>query len=166
MKHYFPLRFGAELADGGVAFRLWAPRPQRVELCLEEGGERRLLAMDRAENGWFTLSTELAGPGTRYRYRIDGTLDVPDPASRFQPSDIAGPSEVVDPGAYDWRVAWAGRPWDEMVIYELHAGTFSPEGSAIMGRLEPDINVCARRARRGACRAPRLHDNALPSEKA
>lgn len=80
--------------------------------------------------GWFELVTDLATAGTRYRFRIDGGALVPDPASRYQPDDVHGPSMVVDPGAWEWQDAgWHGRPWAETVIYELHVGAFSAQGS-------------------------------------
>jgi malto-oligosyltrehalose trehalohydrolase len=78
--------------------------------------------------GWWSLTTDRAGPGSRYRYRVDG-MDVPDPASRFQPDGVHEASEVVDPQAYEWRDAgWRGRAWEELVIYELHLGAFSETG--------------------------------------
>jgi malto-oligosyltrehalose trehalohydrolase len=118
--------FGAEvLAQGGVRFRLWAPGAKSVDLVLAG----KTLAM-KGGDGWFEHVEAQAGPGTQYRYRIDGELLVPDPASRFQPQDVDGPSEVVDPQAYKWSDhAWAGRRWSEAVIYELHVGTFTPEGT-------------------------------------
>ena len=68
--------------------------------------------------------------GSRYRYQLQDGFRVPDPASRFQPDDVQGPSVVVDPAAYAWRhVAWRGRPWEEAVLYELHVGAFSAEGT-------------------------------------
>ena len=68
--------------------------------------------------------------GSLYKFRIDGELDVPDPASAFQPDDVSGPSEVIDHGSYVWRAAdWRGRPWDDTVLLELHVGTFTPAGS-------------------------------------
>ena len=71
-----------------------------------------------------------ATPGTRYKFRIDGEIDVPDPASRFQPDDVFGPSEVIDHGAYAWQASdWRGRPWQEAVILEAHVGTFTREGT-------------------------------------
>ncbi len=120
--------FGAEvLDDGSVRFRLWAPKAQRVELCLNSG-ERHSLAA--GEDGWYELITRAAHAGSRYRFQIDGGVEVPDPASRFQPEDVHGPSEVIDPRAFAWKDAyWRGRPWEEAVIYELHVGTFTPEGS-------------------------------------
>ena len=74
------------------------------------------------------MTTGEAGPGSRYRYRVDGA-DYPDPASRHQPDGVHGASEVIDPGAYRWRDAkWHGRPWRELAIYELHVGAFSETG--------------------------------------
>jgi maltooligosyltrehalose trehalohydrolase len=85
--------------------------------------------MERGERGVFSLTAEAAS-GARYRYRIDGDQEVPDPASRYQPEDVHGPSAVVDPEAFDWKDEdWRGRPWDETVLYELHVGMFSPEGT-------------------------------------
>jgi len=123
--------FGAELsAEGGVRFRLWASAAQRVELLLYERGGARALPMRSIEGGWFELTTDAAGPGSRYRYRIDGQLDVPDPASRFNPEDVHGPSEVIDPARFEWTDAsWRAPPWHEAVIYELHTGTFSSSGT-------------------------------------
>jgi malto-oligosyltrehalose trehalohydrolase len=84
----------------------------------------------RRTDTWFEHVEPQAGPGTLYRYRIDGELLVPDPASRFQPRDVDGPSEVIAPKAYRWSDhAWSGRPWNEAVIYELHVGTFTPQGT-------------------------------------
>ena len=87
-------------------------------------------AMPAAESGWRRLTVPEARAGDRYRYRIDGGLMVPDPASRFQPDDITGPSRIVDARAFDWSDgAWTGRPWEEAVIYEVHVGTATPEGT-------------------------------------
>jgi maltooligosyltrehalose trehalohydrolase len=124
--------FGAQLSpDGGVRFRLWAPAAHEVELLLYDlAGKSRPLAMTALPEGWFELVTREAGAGSRYRYRIDGEIEVPDPASRSNPEDIQMPSEVVDASAFEWDDdAWRGRPWHEAVIYELHVGTFSPEGT-------------------------------------
>jgi maltooligosyltrehalose trehalohydrolase len=121
--------FGAEVLPGGeVRFRLWAPSQDAVALVLED--EPRALPMARLEDGFFALTTEAARPGSRYRFALESGLRVPDPASRFQPEDVHGPSVVIDPGAYAWRqVEWRGRPWEEAVLYELHVGAFSTEGT-------------------------------------
>ena len=146
-RHVMP--FGAAVQAGGdVRFRLWAPAAQRVELCLEGSAASTSLAMDAAEDGWFELRTAQARAGSRYRYRIDGHLQVPDPASRCNPDDIGGASEVVDPLAFDWQDGnWRGRSWQEAVIYELHVGTFTPEGSfsGVKRKLEylADLGVTA-----------------------
>jgi maltooligosyltrehalose trehalohydrolase len=85
--------------------------------------------MTPAGNGWFELTTDRAAPGSRYRYRLADGLAVPDPASRYQPDDVHGPSQVIDPCRYVWQNdGWAGRPWEEVVLYEMHVGCYSPEG--------------------------------------
>jgi len=131
MRHAHAMPFGAESrADGSVRFRLWAPAATRVEVVLD--GVRDRLPMQRVDSGFFELVTPRAGAGSRYRYRIDDQLDVPDPASRSNPDDPQGASEVVDPRAFDWRDdSWKGRPWHEAVIYELHVGAFTPTGSFV-----------------------------------
>jgi maltooligosyltrehalose trehalohydrolase len=115
----------------GVRFRLWAPAADSVDLLLERDGAAAVaLPMPRAADGWFDAKIEDAGAGDRYRYRIDGGTAVPDPASRFNPQDVAGPSAVVDPTAFEWDDdGWSGRPWSEAVVYELHVGTFSAAGT-------------------------------------
>jgi len=119
--------FGAAvLAEGGVRFRLWAPAARSVELVV--AGKAR--AMPAQPGGWHELVERDAGAGTLYQFGIDGRTLVPDPASRFQPRDVDGPSEVIDPRRYPWKDAgWRSRPWNEAVIYELHVGTFTPEGT-------------------------------------
>ncbi|HTE88546.1 MAG TPA: malto-oligosyltrehalose trehalohydrolase [Terriglobales bacterium] len=124
-RHSMP--FGAEcLDDGKVRFRLWAPKAQRVDLSL---ANQEPLDLSKLEDGWFELITH-APAGSQYQFQIDGQTKAPDPASRFQPSDVHGPSQVVDPAAFDWQDEhWRGRPWEEAVTYELHVGTFTPEGT-------------------------------------
>lgn len=140
--------FGARLEGGGVRFRLWAPDCSSVSLHLEGPQQFREIPLDRAADGWCEAFVEGLGAGARYRYRIDGDLLVPDPASRFQPDDIHAASEVIDPTAFSWQCAdWRGRPWEEAVIYELHVGAFSPEGTfaGVAGRLDAltDLGVTA-----------------------
>ena len=121
--------FGAEVReDGTTRFRLWAPGARQVDLWLEEPG--RPVAMPRDAGGWAEYVTREAPPGTRYRYRIDGELLVPDPAARFQPGDVHGASEVVDPLAHAWTdTAWNGLPRERLVFYELHVGAYTPAGT-------------------------------------
>ncbi len=118
--------FGAEARADGVRFRLWAPAQKRVALELD--GVR--LDMHPLPGGWHERSVAGARAGCRYRYLLHGGVAVPDPASRANPDDVHGASQVVDPRAYDWPDAeWRGRPWQEAVLYELHVGTFTPEGT-------------------------------------
>ena len=138
-QHQMP--FGAAiLADGRVRFRLWAPAAEQVQLCLEPGSRNpHRLQMTVEPGGWFSLTTARARSGSRYLYRIDGTHAVPDPASRYQPEDVHGPSEVIEPHAWRWTDStWQGRPWHEAVIYELHVGTFTPAGNfaGVQARLD------------------------------
>ncbi|MGZ9706506.1 malto-oligosyltrehalose trehalohydrolase [Pseudomonas sp. GNP013] len=111
---------GAIMLDAQhTRFALWAPDAFYVSVELEHG---KSIAMLPQADGWF--ETEVACPaGTRYRFNIDGEMEVPDPASRAQADDVHGWSLVVDPLAYEWRHSqWQGRPWHEAVIYELHVG--------------------------------------------
>ena len=121
-----PRRHGPVVTPHGVVFNLWAPSAQAVEL-LEQGQQARPMPKDT--DGWYQIISNTAKVGTRYQFRINGDLIVPDPASRFQPDDVGNPSEVVDTVALRDTVLYVGRPWPEAVIYELHVGTFSPEGT-------------------------------------
>ena len=121
--------FGAELQpDGAVRFRLWAPAEESVNLVVDGIDDR--LPMNAGTDGWHELTTDRATTGSRYWFELGDGLRVPDPASRHQPEDCHGPSEVIDPTAFAWSDAgWTGRPWHETVVYELHVGTFTPEGT-------------------------------------
>ena len=123
--------FGAcLLPDGCIRFRLWAPAARQVELMLDD--KRIVLPMRPLADGWFQTETSplQARPGTLYHYRLDGGLELPDPASRANPQDVHGPSQVVDARAFIWQGGgWLGRPWHEAVIYEIHLGTFTREGT-------------------------------------
>ena len=126
--------FGARLTNDGASFRLWAPAAKRVDLLLDKP-----YALARGDDGWFSADIAGVKPGARYKFRIDDEIDVPDPASAFQPDDVSGPSEVIDHGAYPWRATgWRGRPWQEAVLLETHVGTFTPEGTyrAMIGKLD------------------------------
>ncbi|HEX2738945.1 MAG TPA: malto-oligosyltrehalose trehalohydrolase, partial [Rubrobacter sp.] len=126
MRRLHRMPFGAEVLENGeTRFTLLAPAAETVDLILEDD----LLSMHREEDGTFVLTTG-AGAGARYLYRIDGTQEVPDPASRYQPDDVHGASQVVNPAAFVWEDEhWKGRPWEETALYELHVGSFSPEGT-------------------------------------
>ena len=124
--------FGCELRSGGGArFRLWAPAARAVAVRLDDGdGAAQDFPATPTVAGWFELERGDTRAGDRYSFVIDGRQAVPDPASRWNPDDIHGASVVVDPLAFDWQDAdWKGRPWHEVVLYELHIGTFTPEGT-------------------------------------
>jgi malto-oligosyltrehalose trehalohydrolase len=120
----FVMPFGCELRDDGVAFRLWAPGRERVDLVVDNA----IAPMERRDDGWFAAHLADARAGSLYAFALDD-LRVPDPASRFQPEGVHGRSAVVDPSAYRWKHAWRGRPWHQIVLYELHVGTFTREGT-------------------------------------
>ncbi|HET8646322.1 MAG TPA: malto-oligosyltrehalose trehalohydrolase [Vicinamibacteria bacterium] len=118
---------GAEVQPGGVHFRVWAPRRRKVEAVFEGGRPAALLAGE--PGGYFSGRVEGAVAGERYRFRLDGGDAFPDPASRFQPQGPHGPSEVVD-SKFPWTdQAWRGLAREGQVLYEMHVGTFTREGT-------------------------------------
>jgi malto-oligosyltrehalose trehalohydrolase len=133
--------FGVEFISADRArFRLWAPSARSVTLIVESPGTEGGLQVSLKDigDGWRESVLEVA-PGATYSYRIDNELNVPDPASRFNPRGPSGPSEIIDPEHFDWQDdSWRGRPWHEAVLYELHVGTFTPQGTfaAIVPRLD------------------------------
>ncbi|KVE28772.1 alpha-amylase [Burkholderia singularis] len=114
---------GAACATTRTHFRIWAPAYAAVTLLIEtSGGDAGEQPMTPAGNGWFETFAD-CGAHARYRYRLDDTLIIPDPASRSQPDGIEGPSEVVDPRAFTWRhTFWRGRPWEEIALYAVQPG--------------------------------------------
>jgi len=132
----FPKSWGAEyLGNSEVLFRIWAPDVERLRLRIA-GRNREMLP---AGDGWFTLTTDGLEPGTPYQFVMaDGQL-MADPASRAQEGGVDGPSLIVDPTAYHWSSRdWKGHAWEEAILYEIHIGTFTKEGTfrAAMSRLE------------------------------
>jgi malto-oligosyltrehalose trehalohydrolase len=127
--------FGAELRDGRGRFRIWAPAQPALTLVIEG---RTPIRMQSAAGGWYE-SIVKAEAGAQYRFALsDGTL-VPDPASRYQPHDVDGPSELIDPRGYCWSTpAWRGLRWQDAVVYELHLGTFTRNStfSAAIAKLD------------------------------
>ncbi len=126
------LPIGAEvLGTDGVHFRVWAPKRQRVDVVLE--GERGPVTVELAAeaDGYFARLVAPARDGTRYRFRLDGESSLfADPASRFQPDGPHGPSQVVDPGRFTWSdQRWGGAGLRGQVIYEMHIGTFTKQGT-------------------------------------
>jgi maltooligosyltrehalose trehalohydrolase len=116
-------------AGGGVHFRVWAPARQRVEVVFE-GPAAGTFPLTPEPDGYFSGVVREAGPGTLYRFRLDGEGPFPDPASRLQPRGPHGPSQVVDPAAFAWTDrAWKGVDAQRAVLYEMHVGTFTREGT-------------------------------------
>ncbi|MFO0906529.1 MAG: malto-oligosyltrehalose trehalohydrolase [Pirellulales bacterium] len=134
----FP-RHGVWVQNDICHWSVWAPRAARMELVMHLHGEKSFIAMERHPQGWFTCTTPLVADGQPYRYRIDGWLERPDPASYWQPEGVHGPSAFWRPDAFRWTdLAWRGVPLDQLVLYELHVGTFTPEGTfdAVIPRLD------------------------------
>lgn len=115
------------LPRGGARFRLWAPSAGAVTLRVARGDQR--VAMKRLAEGWHQADVPDATAGDRYAFELADGAVVPDPASRFQPDDVHGWSELLPPGMYARNTSWRGRRWEELVIYELHVGAFTPAGT-------------------------------------
>lgn len=112
-----------------VKFRVWAPYAKSVAVQLVDQ-DRVMVPMQRDERGYFETVVTGVVPRSRYRYVLDGGKERPDPASRFQSDGVHGPSVVVDPTSFRWTdVGWKGKALDEYIIYELHVGTFTREGT-------------------------------------
>jgi len=123
---------GAETQpDGSTHFRVWAPEPRQIVLrIVRPNGAVRDLALEQESDGYYAAQVDEAGAGTRYFYVLDGD-PLPDPASRFQPDGPFGPSEVVDPTRFAWDQATSSRGVSlaGQVLYEMHVGTFTAEGT-------------------------------------
>ena len=120
----FETSWGALPEGDAVRFRLWAPGEPTLTLHLAG----RDVPMTRSEDGWFEARVP-ATPGEGYHFVLPEGSNVPDPAARAQMEGVHGSSRVVDPAAYDWTVPSPLRPWEEAVIYEIHVGTFTEEGT-------------------------------------
>jgi len=131
------VRLGATYLGNSSEFCVWAPRAARVDLRLLEPSEH-VVRMEAGGGGYHYAVVPGVKPGCRYFYRLDGGPDRPDPASRRQAGDVHGPSEVID-DEFSWTdEGWRGLPPEELLIYEIHIGTFTPEGTfdAAIGRLD------------------------------
>lgn len=135
------------LPDGAVRFSVWAPRPQR--LAVQGVQSRWTVPMERGDNGIHTAIVHGLLPGDRYFYCLDETRTRPDPMSRWQPEGVHGPSAIVDPDAFTWTDHnWKGRALQDLILYELHCGTFTADGvfTAILPYLDylkEDLGVTA-----------------------
>ncbi len=126
------------LGNDRCDFTVWAPIPTEVAVVITGEEKQRAIAMEQQEEGYWRATVEGIAPGTQYFYRLDGNLTRPDPASQFQPDGVHGASEVVDPNAFSWNdLNWSNIPLEEYIIYEIHIGTFTPEGTfeAVIPRL-------------------------------
>ena len=123
-------RLGAWLKDGRACFRVWAPGQQAVDVVWQAGGARQTLRLQPQADGTHTGQSDAIAAGARYRYRLQDGRELPDPASRFQPEGVHGPSEVIDPSRFRWTDGgWKGVALQDLVLYELHVGTFSHDGT-------------------------------------
>ncbi len=122
-----PPRLGALVDGASTGFRVWSPESKALAVVLEAGGRH---AMTRREGGYFEVTAHGVGHGERYRIELNGAEAFHDPASRYQPDGVHGPSMVVDPGRFTWSDGyWDGVARRDLVFYELHIGAFSPEGT-------------------------------------
>lgn len=130
---------GAEIGSDGVIYRVWAPRAEHVEVQITaENGKTRTLTLAGEDNGFHSGLDPSGRAGDRYLYDLGNGRALPCPASRYQPDDVSGPSMVVDPRAFPWTDGgWVRPPFRDLIIYELHVGTFTPEGTyrAVIERL-------------------------------
>jgi maltooligosyltrehalose trehalohydrolase len=119
--------WGATMSpSGSTRFALWAPAQSTLRVHMAVGET----PLRQAGNGWFEAEIDGLSPGTAYSFVLGDGTSVPDPAARAQCGDVHGASRLVDPAGYRWKLRdWRGRPWQEAVIYELHVGTFTPEGT-------------------------------------
>src|SRR5579884_2244491 len=120
---------GATVLPNGVRFRVWAPNAARVEVAIEGAHGPSFHPLTPEPDGWYAGMVPGIGAGARYRYRLDSAQAYPDPCARFQPDGVHGPSEVIDP-RFAWTdEAWPGLGADGLVLYEIHVGTYTPEGT-------------------------------------
>jgi maltooligosyltrehalose trehalohydrolase len=141
------LPFGANVVEGGVEFRVWAPASERVDVLIYGPDAERVEPLAAEGDGYYAATVRGTGAGARYKFRLDGESAFPDPASRHQPDDVHEASAVVDPSAFSWTdSAWRGlADDDDLVIYEVHVGTATDEGTfdALVERLDEIVALGA-----------------------
>ena len=124
------MKVGANyLGNDCCEFRVWSPLRENVSLKIVSP-EERLVPLQKDEEGYWSAKVENVPPGTRYFYQLDNDATHPDPASQYQPEGVHGPSEVVDHQRFNWEDQnWKTIPLEDLIVYELHVGTFTPEGT-------------------------------------
>ena len=145
------MKLGAQvLPEEGVRFRVWAPACRRVEVVLSSV----TAPLAPEEDGYFSGIVSQARSGACYRYRLNGDDAFPDPASRYQPEGPHGPSQVIDAAAFPWTdEGWQGHAIERAVIYEMHIGTFTREGTWEAARRELGVTRRTRSHRPRSCHA-------------
>ncbi len=143
MQNDFPSwqhEIGATLqTDGSVHFAVWAPNVKKLSVTFPDTDPHRIELLEKDTAGYFSGTLTGITAGTRYLYQLDDGSERPDPASRYQPEGVHGPSEIVAADSHPWNDGdWTGRPLNEYIIYELHVGTFTPEGTfdGVISRLD------------------------------
>jgi maltooligosyltrehalose trehalohydrolase len=134
---------GTRLPDGSWRFTVWAPSRKQIELHLP-GHPKPFRAMQEDAFGYYTVVADDVQAGCKYWYRLDGSVERPDPASRSQPEGVHGPSQLVDLTDFQWTdTNWKGSSLEDAVFYELHVGTFTPEGTleALIPRLDELVDL-------------------------
>ncbi len=128
---YWETDLGARVTGGATRFCVWAPEVDLVEVVIETPGRQsEVHGMARGADGFHRTVVVGVSDADLYRYRLDGRGPFPDPASRFQPQRVHGPSQIVDWSSFTWTDAgWTGRALEQTILYELHIGTFTPEGT-------------------------------------
>jgi len=122
------MKIGANYSQNKTEFSVWAPQHDALSVILPQKNE--IHKMNKAENGYWFLEIEGTRPETRYQFRLNDKIDRPDPASHFQPEGVFGSSAVVDHSSFSWKDnSWRGIKLEDMVIYELHVGTFTQQGT-------------------------------------
>jgi malto-oligosyltrehalose trehalohydrolase len=138
-------RFGPTAAAGGVTFRFFAPAAAKVAVTVRDGDDEHTQALEPRAGGWFESFDPRARAGMQYGFRVDEHAAlIPDPAARFAPDGVHGLSEIIDPTTFAWpQSTWHGRPWNEIVFYELHVGAFTPGGTyaSAIGRLDDLVEL-------------------------
>ena len=133
----------AYLGNGRCIFSAWAPEKKSMQLHIVSPADR-IVSMDALTEGYFTVEVDDVHPGARYFFRPDDKRDLPDPASQSQPEGVHGASEVLDHQAFLWSDQnWKGLPFENLILYEIHVGTFTPEGTfeAIIPRLDDLVDL-------------------------